>query len=132
MIASRPSAPRTAMRSPFGAISTCGNGVASAHRTDATIAPAPPQRSGERIRHSITNPALHRSSGPAPNAGTRPTAPGRLATHSAMAFIHSMPMPINFHSASSKPNGMATSPSIPAGMIQAETMGIARRLASTP
>ena len=51
---------------------------------------------------------------------------------SAMAFIHSMPMPISFHSASSKPNGMATSPSIPAGMIQAETMGIARRLASTP
>ena len=36
------------------------------------------------------------------------------------------------HSGASKPNGIATSASSPAGITKAETIGIAKRLASTP
>ena len=93
---------------------------------------APAQRSGERNRQSTTSPALHRSSGPVPNAVMRPTAPGKPATNSATHIIQSMPNPMSFHSGASKPNGSASSASRPAGITQMETIGIAIRFASTP
>ena len=75
---------------------------------------------------------MHSSSGPVPNAVMRPTAPGRPATNCATQTIQSMPRPISRHSGASKPNGIATSASRPAGITQAETIGIASRFASTP
>ena len=67
-----------------------------------------------------------------PNAGMRPTAPGSAATQRETATIQSMPTPIDPQNTPSKPNGIATSPSRPAGITSAETTGIAARLASTP
>ena len=98
----------------------------------ATIPTAPLQRSGERNRQSTTRPTLHNSSGPVPNAVMRPTAPGRPATNNATQIIQSMPSPISFHSGASNPNGSASSASSPAGITQADTIGIAIRFASTP
>ena len=79
-----------------------------------------------------TSPAVPISSGPMPNAATRPTAPGRLATHSATTVIQSIPSPISHHTGRSSPNGMAIRPSKPAGITQIETTGMASRLAMTP
>ena len=67
-----------------------------------------------------------------PNAAMRPTAPGRLATQSATAIIQSMPSPISRQKKPSKPNGIARTPRMPIGMTQADTTGIASRLAITP
>jgi hypothetical protein len=67
-----------------------------------------------------------------PNAGTRPTAPGKPATHCVTQIIQSMPSPISHQKNPSKPNGIAARPSRPAGITTAETTGIAARLASTP
>ena len=39
-------------------------------------------------------PQLAAISGPMPNAGTRPTAPGKAATHCVTVIIQSMPKPI--------------------------------------
>ena len=80
----------------------------------------------------MMRPALPRRSGPVPKAVTRPTAPGRLATQTDTATIHSMPAPISRQKNPSKPNGNATTPAIPAGMIQNDTIGMVRRLVSTP
>jgi hypothetical protein len=62
----------------------------------------------------------------------RPTAPGKPATHSATLTIQSMPMPIPCQSTLSNPNGRTTSANSPHGITQAETIGMANRLASTP
>ena len=48
-------------------------------------------RKGVRNSPSTTSPAVQISKGPAPNAATRPSAPGRPLTHWAMAIIQSMP-----------------------------------------
>jgi len=56
---------------------------------------APMNRSGVLNRQSTTSPAVLSSSGPAPNAATRPSAPGKLVTHSATKVIQSMPSPIS-------------------------------------
>ena len=77
-------------------------------------------------------PRLAAINGPMPNAGTRPTAPGNAATHCVTEIIQSMPTPMIAQNRPSKPNGMATSPSRPAGITSADTTGIAARLASTP
>ena len=77
-------------------------------------------------------PALAAISGPMPNAGTRPTAPGNAATLCVTQIIQSMPRPINHQKNPSKPNGIAARPRRPAGITIAETTGIAARLASTP
>jgi hypothetical protein len=61
-----------------------------------------------------------------------PSAPGKLVTQSATKVIHSMPPPISCQQNPSSPSGMATKPRIPTGMIQADTTGIAIRLAITP
>ena len=55
----------------------------------------PAKRNGVFSRHSNTRPAVPSSSGPTPKAAIRPTAPGRLATQSAIAIIQSMPAPIS-------------------------------------
>ena len=57
-------------------------------------------------------------------------APGNAATHSVTTIIQSMPTPISHQKKPSKPNGIATSPSMPAGITIAETTGMAARLAS--
>ncbi len=62
----------------------------------------------------------------------RPTAPGRLVTHSATAIIQSMPTPISYQQKPSNPNGIATRPRMPIGITQTDTTGIASRLAITP
>jgi hypothetical protein len=77
-------------------------------------------------------PALAAISGPIPNAAIRPMAPGSAATHRVTAIIQSMPIPISHQKKPSKPNGIAMSPSSPAGITSAETTGIAARFASTP
>ena len=77
-------------------------------------------------------PKLAAISGAMPKAGTRPTAPGNAATHCVTAIIQSMPRPMIAQNRRSKPNGMATRPSRPAGNTIADTTGIAARLASTP
>ena len=77
-------------------------------------------------------PRLAAINGPMPNAGTRPTAPGNAATHCVTASIQSMPTPMIAQNRRSKPNGIATRPSRPAGITTADTTGIAARLASTP
>src|SRR5262249_22424040 len=92
----------------------------------------PMTRSGVLRRQSTTSPAVHRSSGPVPNAAIRPTAPGKLVTQSATEIIHSMPCPIRRQHKPSKPSGMLIRPRIPAGMTQTDTTGIAIRFASTP
>ena len=55
-------------------------------------------------------------SGPVPNAAMRPMAPGSAATHCATAIIQSMPNSMIRQNTPSKPNGIATRPSIPAGI----------------
>ncbi len=70
--------------------------------------------------------------GPVPNAAMRPTAPGSAATQRVTAIIQSIPMPISDQNTPSRPNGIATSPSSPAGITSADTTGMAARLASTP
>ena len=83
-IASRPSAPRTASAAPSDDTSTSGSGVADRPQAAATTISTPPhQRSGVFSRQSTTSPAVTSSSGPAPNAAIRPTAPGSCATNSA-------------------------------------------------
>ena len=77
-------------------------------------------------------PRLAAISGPAPNAAMRPMAPGRAATHCVTTIIQSMPTPISHQKKPSKPKGIATRPSMPAGITSADTTGIAARLASTP
>jgi hypothetical protein len=89
-------------------------------------------RNGVLNRQSTTSPAVHSSSGPAPNAATRPSAPGKLVTQSATEVIQSMPSPISRQHKPSRPNGMLIKPRIPIGMIQADTIGIAIRFATTP
>ncbi len=96
------------------------------------ISSAPDQRSGVRNRPNRMMPRLAAISGPMPNAGTRPTAPGSAATHCVTKIIQSMPMPIIAQNRRSKPTGIAARPSRPAGITTAETTGIAARLASTP
>ena len=109
-----------------------GCGTRAAHTAANNTIAAPDQRSGVRNRPSRMMPALAATSGPMPNAVTRPTAPGNAATHCATAIIQSMPSPISHQKNPSKPNGMAAKPSRPAGITSAETTGIAARLASTP
>ncbi len=77
-------------------------------------------------------PKLAAISGPMPNAGMRPIAPGRFATHRETTIIQSIPIPISHQKKPSQPNGIARSPRMPAGITSAETTGIAPRLASTP
>ena len=77
-------------------------------------------------------PRLATISGPIPNAAIRPTAPGSAATHCATVIIQSMPTPMSRQNTPSKPNGIATRPSSPAGITSADTTGIAARLAKTP
>ena len=77
-------------------------------------------------------PSEARSSGPVPNAAMRPTAPGSAATPCATITIQSMPSSIIRQNTASKPNGIASSPSSPAGITTADTTGIASRLAITP
>ena len=72
------------------------------------------------------------SNGPVPNAASRPSAPGKLVTHSETPIIHSMPCPMMRHHGASIPSGMVSSPAIPAGITQADTIGITARLAITP
>ena len=72
------------------------------------------------------------TSGPMPKAGTRPTAPGRCATHSTTSIIQSMPQPITVQHGASKPKGIMTTPRMPIGITTTETTGIAARLAITP
>ena len=62
-------------------------------------------------------------------AGTRPTAPGRPATHAAHHTIASMPQPITQSGAASSPNGIATSVASAAGMTTMLQIGMATRLA---
>ena len=89
-------------------------------------------RKGVLNKQSTASPAVHSSSGPVPNAAIRPSAPGKLVTHSATEIIQSMPCPINRHHRPSKPSGILIRPRIPAGMTQADTTGIATRFAITP
>ena len=93
---------------------------------------APLKRNGVRNRHSSSRPALPNNSGPVPKVWMRPTAPGSCATHSTTAMIQSMPSPISRQNTASNPSGKVSTPRMPIGMIQAETTGMARRLASTP
>ena len=132
IMASRPSAPRTAKAPPSAATRTSGCGVRIAHTTAQPIRIAPMRRSQVFNRHSTTRPAEQSSNGPVPNAAMRPTAPGRLVTQSATAIIQPMPSPISRQQWPSSPNGMATRPTMPAGITQIDTTGIASRLASTP
>jgi hypothetical protein len=62
-------------------------------------------------------------------AGTRPTAPGRLATQAAHHTIASMPHPITQSGPASKPTGIATSVASAAGMTTMLQIGMAMRLA---
>ena len=75
---------------------------------------------------------MHSSSGPASNAATRPSAPGKLVTQSATEVIQSMPSPMSRQKNPSNPKGSANTPRMPMGMTQAETTGIANRFASKP
>ena len=77
-------------------------------------------------------PTLAAISGPIPNAAMRPIAPGSAATHCVTTIIQSMPTPISHQNTPSRPNGIASRPSMPAGITSADTTGIAARLASTP
>ena len=104
----------------------------AANATPSAASARPLQRSGVLKSPITSKPAVANSSGPVPNVVTWPTAPGRLATHSATIFIHSMPYPICRQNSASKPNGMASRPSSPIGITQAETIGMARRFAMTP
>ena len=90
------------------------------------------QRNGVRKRQSTTSPAVHRSSGLESKAATRPSASGKLVTQLATRIIHSMPSPISHQHQLSRPRGMLNTPRIPMGMTQADTMGIASKLATTP
>ena len=77
-------------------------------------------------------PALDTISGPIPNAAMRPMAPGKSATQRVTAIIQSMLRPMSHQNTPSKPNGIASRPSMPAGITSTETTGIAARLARTP
>ncbi len=77
-------------------------------------------------------PAVPINSGPVPKACIRPTAPGRLVTHSATQTIQSIPSLMSRQNTASKPKGMATTPRMPIGITTADTTGMARRLAITP
>jgi hypothetical protein len=123
---------RTATTSAPGATSTSGRGVAAARPSAPSTNATPPRRKGERSRQNNNRPAVAISSGATPKAATRPTAPGRLATHSATVIIHSMPRPISRHATSSKPNGSASSATSPIGITHTDTSGIASRFAMTP
>src|SRR5262245_12056003 len=76
----RPLSPRTAAALPSPAISTSGWGARIISTMAPPISKAPMNRSGVLRRQSTTSPAVHRSSGPIPNAAIRPTAPGKLVT----------------------------------------------------
>jgi hypothetical protein len=128
----RPPAPRTATRSAFALISTSGCGAPNAITMATTTSKSPLHRSLERSKQIRHRPAVAANSAPMPNAGMRPTAPGRLATQSATTSIHSIPCPIACQSGPSKPNGMAARASKPAGITHTETIGIASKLAMTP
>ena len=62
-----------------------GCGTRAAHSAAASTSTAPDQRSGVRNRPSRMMPRLAAINGPMPNAGTRPTAPGKAATHCVTA-----------------------------------------------
>ena len=62
-------------------------------------------------------------------AGTRPTAPGRLATQAAHQTIASMPHPITHSGPASRPAGIATSVASAAGITTMLQIEIATRLA---
>lgn len=87
----RPRGPRTAKVRPSAAISTSGTGVKAAHTIARAAGANPLQRSGVLNKPMTSRPAVASKSGPVPNKVTRPNAPGRLATHSPTASIHSMP-----------------------------------------
>ncbi len=109
-----------------------GFGTLIVQTSASTNATAPDQRNGVRSRPMTMIPRLARINGPIPNAAMRPTAPGRPATHCVTTIIQSMPTPISHQKNPSKPKGIATRPSRPAGITSAETTGIAARLARTP
>ena len=109
-----------------------GLGAPTAHTTATANAAAPDQRNGVRNSPITIIPTLARISGAMENAAMRPTAPGKFATHCDTVIIQSMPIPISHQKKPSKPNGIAARPSRPAGITNAETTGIAARLASTP
>ncbi len=90
-MASRPSAPRTATALPSGEISTSGCGARTIMTIEPPISTTPIRRNGVLSRQSSTSPSVQTSSGPVPNAAIRPSDPGKLATQSAIAVIHSMP-----------------------------------------
>ncbi len=77
-------------------------------------------------------PTLAAIIGAVPNAAMRPIAPGNAATHFVTTIIQSMPSPISHQNTPSRPNGIASRPSMPAGITTADTTGIAARFASTP
>ena len=132
--ASRPSAPRTANAVAVGGDQHVGLRRARPPTGCASrSAAAPLQRSGVRSRHSTTSPAVPSSSGPVPNAAMRPTAPGRLVDpqrdrdHPVDAVAHQPP-----EQRRRSRTACASTPRMPAGITQAETTGMASRLASTP
>jgi hypothetical protein len=96
------------------------------------ITKAPKKRSGVFKRQKTTKPKVNRTSGPAPNAVMRHSAPGNVVTHSATAVIQSMPIPISHQQGRSRPSGIASSQRIPHGITHPDTTGIAAKLAITP
>jgi hypothetical protein len=73
-------------------------------------------------------PAVASNSGPAPN-----TKRAGKARYPQFDCIH--PFDAVSHcrqNSASKPNGIARTPRMPIGITQADTIGIAKRLASTP
>ena len=139
----RPCGRRNAL-TPFAIASTPVSAVdpdANARRTtNVVIAPAPTGSGwgttacGHPLVAHLVRPMPIKEKMDATNAyvgmaGTRPTAPGRLATQFAHHTIASMPHPITQSGAASSPSGIATSVASAAGMTMMLQIGMATRLA---
>ena len=104
-------------------------------RPDHRRARARPRRTSAAACAAGPSRMIRRSPRSAARSRTPPCGrwrPGSAATHCVTAIIQSMPMPIIHQNTPSKPNGIASRPSMPAGITTADTTGIAARLASTP
>ena len=104
--------------------------TASAQIMRTPISSAPTKRSGA-LAAGTARPgrACKGAAGRCQTPRMRPTAPGNVVTQRATAIIQSIPRPIIRQQKPSRPSGMASTPTMPHGMTQADTTGMASKVA---